>query len=113
MKRILITSTVVALGLGTQVYAGTFAERIEGAMLAQGYEDIEIELVDGELKVEGKKDGMEIETVYLVATEEVLSENVEPDDELEDDDDDDDVDDETSDVEDAAQAGDAGGTDGG
>ena len=90
MKRILLTSSVIALGLGVQVHAETFAERIEARMIADGYTDIEIEVVDGKLKVEGKKEGMEVETVYLAATEEVLSQEVEEDDANEDDDDDDD-----------------------
>ena len=79
MKRILLTSSVIALGLGVQVHAETFAQRVEAAMVADGYSDIEIELVDGKLKVEGKKDGMEVETVYLAASEEVLSQHVEED----------------------------------
>lgn len=80
MTRILTTSTGVDLGLGAQVHADTFAERIKSAMLAQGYSDIEIELVDGKLKVEGTKGGMEKEIVYFAANEEVLSPSVEADD---------------------------------
>ncbi|MFY0660196.1 MAG: PepSY domain-containing protein [Shimia sp.] len=90
MKRILLTSSVIALGLGVQVHAETFAQRVEAAMIADGYSDIEIEMVDGKLKVEGKKDGMEVETVYLAASEEVLSEHVEEDDDDDDEDDDED-----------------------
>ena len=89
MKRILLTSSVIALGLGVQVHAETFAQRVEAAMVADGYSDIEIELVHGKLKVEGKKDGMEVETVYLAASEEVLSQHVEEDDDDDDDGDDD------------------------
>ncbi len=89
MKRILLTSSVIALGLGVQVHAETFAQRVEAAMIADGYSDIEIELVDGKLKVEGTKDGMEVETVYLAASEEVLSQHVEEDDDNDEDNDDD------------------------
>lgn len=96
MKRILLTSSVIALGLGVQVHAETFAQRVEAAMIADGYSDIEIELVYGKLKVEGKKDGMEVETVYLAASEEVMSQHTE-----EDDDDDDDVDQDGEDDDDA------------
>lgn len=108
MKRILLTSSVIALGLGVQVHAETFAQRVEAAMIADGYSDIEIELVDGKLKVEGKKDGMEVETVYLAASEEVLSEHVE-----EDDDDDDEDGGEDEDDEDEDDDGDAGADDDG
>ncbi|MCP4824817.1 MAG: hypothetical protein GY892_11975 [Shimia sp.] len=80
MKRILLTSSVIALGLGAEVHAETFAERIEARMNAEGYTDIEIDIVDDKLKVEGKKDGRELEIVYLSATEEVLFQNVEEDD---------------------------------
>ncbi len=86
MNRIFLTSSVVALGLGVQAHADTFAQRIEAAMIADGYSDIEIEVIDGKLKVEGKKDGMEVETVYLAASEEVLSETVEEDDDQDEDD---------------------------
>lgn len=90
MKRILLTSSMIVLGLGVQVHAETFAQRVEAAMIADGYSDIEIEVIDGKLKVEGKKDGMEVETVYLAASEEVLSQHVEEDDADDDDDQDDD-----------------------
>ncbi|MCP4209397.1 MAG: hypothetical protein GY767_20460 [Shimia sp.] len=80
MKRILLTSSVIALGLGAEVHAETFAERIEARMNAEGYTDIEIDIVDDKLKVEGKKDGRELEIVYLSSTEEVLFQNVEEDD---------------------------------
>ncbi|WP_299424437.1 PepSY domain-containing protein [uncultured Shimia sp.] len=105
MKRILLTSSVIALGLGVQVHAETFAQRVEAAMIADGYSDIEIELVDGKLKVEGKKDGMEVETVYLAASEEVLSQQVEEDDDNDDDNDDDQGGDEDEDDDDADDDG--------
>ncbi len=100
MKRVLLTSGMIALGLGAQVQAETFAQRVEAAMAAQGYTDIEIEMSDGKLKVEGRKDGMEVETVYLAATEEVLSHEVEEDDEDHEDEHDDDHDEDGSDHDD-------------
>lgn len=69
------------------MHAETFAERIEARMNAEGYTDIEVDIVDDKLKVEGKKDGRKLKIVYFSATEEVLFQNVEEEDDKGGDDD--------------------------
>lgn len=96
MKRIYLTSTAIILGLGAAAYAQTFEERIVQGLEADGYTDIEVEVADGLMTVEAEKDGNELETVYDMATEEVISQDIHADDD-EDDEDDDDEDEEDED----------------
>ena len=97
MKRILITSTALVVGMAVQAQAqpSSFVEAVIEAFTREGYSEIEVSAEGDRVFVEAVRDGTEFETVYDLNTGAVISHEVHEDD---DDDEDEDVEDE--DVED-------------
>ncbi|CUH52952.1 hypothetical protein [Shimia marina] len=71
MSRILLTSSVIAMGLGVQMDTSELAEKIKASMLARGYIEVQVAIEDGGLKIVGRKSGQPEETVYLAAADPV------------------------------------------
>jgi len=115
MKRILITSTALVVGMAVQAQAqpSSFVEAVIEAFTREGYSEIEVSAEGDRVFVEAVRDGTEFETVYDLNTGAVIShevhedddeddedEDVEDEDDEDDDEDDDDEDDEDEDEDD-------------
>ena len=103
MKRILITSTALVVGMAVQAQAqsSSFVDAVIEAFTREGYSEIEVNAEGDRVFVEAVRDGTEFETVYDLNTDAVISHEVhEDDDDDEDEDDEDDEEDEDDEDED-------------
>ncbi|WP_197915808.1 PepSY domain-containing protein [Thiosulfatihalobacter marinus] len=78
MTRIFLTSTAIVIGLASTAFAQDFVTRLERSFARDGFTKIEIKRGNGQAKVEAVRDGMQVETVYDLDTEEVVSHEVGP-----------------------------------
>lgn len=90
MKRILVTTTAITLGLTSWAYAQSFSDQIVADLEAQGYTDIEVETDGDETVIEAVLGDTEYEFTYNTATEELIDTEEEPADKDDDGEEDDD-----------------------
>ncbi|MDC0738735.1 hypothetical protein N6L24_10625 [Cognatishimia sp. SS12] len=100
MKRLLMTSALVALGFSAQAQSADFIDRVSADLAAQGYDDVDVETDGGTIVFEATRDGVEFEFIYDSATEALLETREEAEDDDADDDDADDDDDSEEDDDD-------------
>lgn len=106
MKRILITSTALVVGMAVQAQAqaSDFVQAVIDHFTREGYSEVEVSSDGTVVTVEALRDGFVIETVYDATTGDVLSHEVdevdEEDEKEEEEDEDDDEDDDEEDDDD-------------
>lgn len=76
MKKILMTTTAIVMGLSAQAHAASFAERAAKSFASKGYTEIEVEEEHGRVTVHATRGGKDVETVYDASTGDVLSHDV-------------------------------------
>ena len=94
MKKLtLLLGSTALMGLGAFAYAqssNSLADPWVSQLESEGYTDIEVETEDGEIEIEGVKHGQEREITLDEATGEVLSDELEAEDQDGEDEEDDD-----------------------
>jgi len=97
MKKLtFVAASTVLMGTAALAYAqsgNSDADTWVATLTAEGYSDIDIEIEDGQIEIEGLKDGVEREIVLDEATGTVLRDTTEIEDEEEDDKDEDEIED--------------------
>ena len=96
----LMTTTALVLSLTAVPALANVAQDVFDQLVAEGYEEIEVKVKDGVVKVEASREGYELEAKYDEETGDLISQSVAPEDEddlAEDEMDEDDMDDEAED----------------
>ena len=85
--KLLTTTGLVLVAVATPVFAQSSLDEVTAQLEAEGFTQIEIELNDGEIEIEGYRAGQEREMVFDATTWELLSDETHADLEADDDDD--------------------------
>jgi|GEM_PF-6173544 len=88
--KFLTTTGLVFLASAAPMFAQSSVDEVIAQLTTEGFSDIEVEVNDGTIEVEGYRAGHERELVFDAATWEVLSDETHAEFEADDDDDDDD-----------------------
>lgn len=76
MRKILMTTTAILMGISVQAHAANFVERAAAAFRDKGFSNVEVSEQNGRVTVHAKRGQAEVETVYDTDTGEVLSHDV-------------------------------------
>ena len=93
MENVKLMSTVMAILIGGTAVLAAPVDDLVAQLEAEGYTEIEVEIEDGVIEIEGVLDGMEREIEIDAKTGEILSDVTEAEDDDDDEDDDHDEDD--------------------
>ena len=85
--KLLTTTGLVLVAVATPVFAQSSLDEVTAQLEAEGFTQIEIELNDGEIEIEGYRAGQEREMVFDATTWELLSDETHADLEADDDND--------------------------